>query len=271
MITDCLSEITDPRKNTNEVYSLESLVLIIFSSVISGYDTVEEMVEFTTLKLEWLNKWVELKRVPNAETLRFIICAICPKRLTQCFKKFVELNGLSTEGDCISIDGKTMRGTGNIDNDAIHIISAWSNKHSITLAALESKGKKNEIHTIPDVMDMVAANNAIFSTDAMGCQTKIAEKAIDTGNDYMLQIKDNQANLLKEIQAFYHKIEREGYTKDQCDTFEEIDKGHGRIEVRKYTQFQLTDWINGIENWKNLTTAVKVERTRIISDKDQGV
>lgn len=55
--------------------------------------------------------------------------------------------------------------------------------------------------TIPEVIRMVGAKNAIFSTDAMGCQTKIAASIIDSGNDYMLQIKGNQANLLKEVQA----------------------------------------------------------------------
>jgi len=268
IINQCTDGISDPRSTTNQIYSLEALILIVFSSVISGYDAVEEMVNFAELKLDWLKKWVDLKRAPSAETLRYFICAISPNQLTQCFSKFVELNNLKSERDCIPIDGKSMRSTDQANFDAIHVISAWSTEHGITLAALESKGKKNEIKTIPDVIEMVAVKNAIFSTDAMGCQKQIAEKAIESGNDYMLQIKDNQTNLLKEIQAYHHKLERDGYEPGSYDIHREVDKGHGRIEEREYLQFELTKWIDDFENWKGLKSAVMTRRKRIISGKE---
>lgn len=264
IIARCIDEIDDPRSTINRIFSLEALVLVIFSSVISGYDSVEEMVDFTELKFDWLNKWVDLPRVPSAETLRFLLCTISSQQLAQCFKKFVELNSLNQTGDFIPIDGKTMRGTDQQGFDAVHVISAWSTHHGLTLAALESQGKKNEIQTIPEVIRMVGAKNAIFSTDAMGCQTKIAASIIDSGNDYMLQIKGNQANLLKEIQAYHHKLERDGYDHESYQVLEEVDKGHGRIEQRCYTHFKLTDWVDGLDNWKSLKSAVKVNRKRTI-------
>ena len=60
IIARCIDEIDDPRSTINRIFSLEALVLVIFSSVISGYDSVEEMVDFTELKFDWLNKWVDL-------------------------------------------------------------------------------------------------------------------------------------------------------------------------------------------------------------------
>lgn len=33
----CIDEIDDPRSTINRIFSLEALVLVIFSSVISGY------------------------------------------------------------------------------------------------------------------------------------------------------------------------------------------------------------------------------------------
>jgi predicted transposase YbfD/YdcC len=268
MINECFGEIEDPRSHTNKIYSLEALLLIIFSAVISGYDSAEEMSEFATLKLSWLQQFVDLKRAPSAETLRFLLCALCPQQLTDCFSHLARYHNLSSKGDCIAIDGKTMRGTRHTGHEAVHIISAWSHTHGITLAALESKGKKNEIATLPDIIDYVSVQDAIFSTDAMGCQTSVADKIKSSGNDYVLQLKDNQATLLRDIQAYHHKLEREGFTADECNTFEEVDKGHGRIEVRRYTQFLLTDWIDNLDNWTGLTTAIKVERRRIIADEE---
>lgn len=267
MIIDCcVTEITDQRSNTNKVYSVEALMLLIFSAAISGYDSIEGIIGFGELKQEWLNKFVKLKALPSPETLRFFLCSINPNELTKCFAKFVEVNQLDFTGDCIGIDGKTMRGTQNKTSEAIHMISAWSHQHGITLAAMESKGKKNEIKTIPNVIDMLDAKNAVISTDAMGCQTAIAAKIIESGNDYMLQLKANQGKLFEQIQAYYHKLERENYAHTEYGFFEDINKGHGRIEVRKYAQFKLSDWVDDVKKWDQLNTAVRVERTRIIGD-----
>ena len=60
-----------------------------------------------------------------------------PQQLTDCFSHFARYHNLSSKGDCIAIDGKTMRGTRHTGHEAVHIISAWSHKHGITFAALE--------------------------------------------------------------------------------------------------------------------------------------
>jgi len=171
-------------------------------------------------------------------------------------------------GDSIAIDGKTMRGTARKGLSAVHMISAWSSRHGITLSAIESKGKKNEIETIPDVIDSLCVENATITIDAMGCQTEVAKKIIESKNDYVLQLKNNQKSLLEEVKAYHHKIEREKYIGVSWDVFEEIDKGHGRIEVRKYTQFEIGDWVECKTRWQKLVSAVKVDRIRIISNQE---
>ena len=47
----CIAHIRDPRDSKNQKYSLSSLMLIIFASLVSGIDTTEEMVEFAKLKV----------------------------------------------------------------------------------------------------------------------------------------------------------------------------------------------------------------------------
>ena len=102
----------------------------------------------------------------------------------------------------------------------------------------------------------------------MGCQTAIASKIIESGNDYVLQLKDNQKSMLEDVKAYFHKVNREDFSNTKYSVFEEIDKAHGRIEIRKYTQFELTDWIDNLSSWKSLTSAIQVERTRIVGEKE---
>lgn len=262
----CTKRITDPRKPKNRYYRLDSLIFLIFSAVISGYDTTESIVEFGRLKLNWLQKHVDLPRIPCRETLRFLLASLKADELIKGFEAFVAEH-YTPSGDCISIDGKTMRGTGKNGVDALHVVSAWSGTAGLTLCALASEGKKNEIKTVPKVLDKINIEGAVVSLDAMGCQREISSRVIAGGGDYMLQIKGNQSALLEEVKAYEHRLIRENFKDCHHDTFEEFNKEHGRLESRKYTHFELSDWVSNKSKWEGAETIVRVERTREISGK----
>lgn len=261
-IESCTLHITDPRHSKNQKYPFSSLMLIVFSSVISGYDTPDAMVEFAKLKQGWLQKYVTLETIPCIETLRYFIACIHPDQLIKGFQAFVDS---AVEGDIISIDGKTMRGTRNQAFEALHVVSAWSKAQGITLAALESKGKSNEIKTVPDLLELIDVKGATVTTDAMSCQRDIAAKIQAKGGDYVLQLKNNQANLLKEVEAYHHKLERDGYLDIKHEQFEEIDKGHGRVETRICHHIELNDWVSGRELWAGAQSIIRMERSRFTS------
>jgi len=262
-----LSILKDPRSTKNRVYSTESLLLIIFSSVVSGYHTVDDMLAFADAQLDWLKKYVKLERVPSYETLRFFLCCIEPEVLVELFQEFIAAQKLDFTGDIVAIDGKTMRGTGNAKSDALHVLSAWSSEHGLTLGVMKSSGKKNEIKTIPNLIESLNVRNAILTTDAMGCQKAIVKAIRKSKNDYVLQVKGNQKTLLEDIESmFEYGCHSEKYTLKTSE-FEQVEKGHGRIEQRKYTQFELDkDLISNMSDWEGLRTAIRVERKRSIND-----
>ena len=263
------SEVTDPRQAKNQKYSFESLMLIAFSSIISGCESVEEINLFAKTKLDWLRKFVELPGVPCVETLRYFICAVNPNELSACFQSFAQQHNVKGQGDHLAIDGKTMRGSKNKDEGAIHLFSVWSRTHGITLSMLESEGKKNEIKTIPKILDSVDIEGATVSLDAMGCQKAIATKIIEKKGDYVLQLKGNQGSLLEQVEAFYHLQVRENFKGLGHEVFEEADKGHGRLELRTYTHFSITDWVEGAEKWTGLKSIIRACRVRESDDKRQ--
>ncbi|HEY7773420.1 MAG TPA: ISAs1 family transposase [Marinagarivorans sp.] len=256
--------VTDPRDAKNQKYSLSSLLLIVFSAAVSGYDSVDDIVEFAQRKLTWLQQFTELKRIPCAETLRHFLASVSAHELTKGFEAFVS----EVSEDIISIDGKTMRGSRNSSFDALHILSAWSQSKGITLAALKSEGKKNEIKTIPKVLDLIELKGATVTLDAMGCQREIAQDIVSRGGDYILQIKNNQKSLNTEIQAYFHKLQRDGFPEGSMVSFEEVDKGHGRIEERKVHQVLLSNWVEAGDQWAQARSFIRVERTRIINNQE---
>lgn len=85
---------------------------------------------------------------------------------------------------------------------------------------------------------------------------KTFETAIKTGNDLLVQVKENQQQLLsdcRDTERFNTKTE----------THSTSDKGHGRIERRTITVHKTTNWITDCA-WKLLLAVIiVVDRTRI--------
>ena len=263
-IASIQKHIQDTRSQAHISYSLESLVFIIFSAVLSGYYSSREISEFAKVKFEWISKHITLESPPCRETLRMALCMISPKALINALSEFIENN----HHKHIAIDGKTMRATAHSNENALHILSAWCSTNGITLSAILSEGKKNEIKSIPKLIQILGCTDTVITIDAMGCQKSIAAEIIQTKNDYILQIKANQKKLKEQISAFYQICWRQNFNNVKYSNYEDIDKGHGRIEIRKYELFELSEWIDQLDDWSMLKSAVKVTRTRIVGNRE---
>ncbi len=83
---------------------------------------------------------------------------------------------------------------------------------------------------------MLDIENSIITLDAMGCQQDVAKQIIKQKADYILALKGNHSDMQGELEAWWYKSEREGFTKSNADEHTEISSGHGRIETRIYQQ-----------------------------------
>ncbi len=92
--------------------------------------------------------------------------------------------------------------------------------------------KTNEITAIPELLTMLDIENSIITLDAMGCQQEIAKQIIKQKADYILALKGNHSGMQRELEAWWHKSEREGLTSSNYDKDRKISSGHGRIETR---------------------------------------
>jgi hypothetical protein len=88
------------------------------------------------------------------------------------------------------------------------VLSAWSADQGISLGALASEGKSNEIKTIPKLLDTINIQGA------MGCQRSIAAKIRERQGDYALQVKANPCGRVV-IQRLDIKTEGVSISRDQ--------------------------------------------------------
>jgi predicted transposase YbfD/YdcC len=62
----------------------------------------------------------------------------------------------------------------------MHLISAFASEVGIVSAQLKVDGKSNEITALPVLIELLDLVGAIVTIDAMGCQTKVVEKILES-------------------------------------------------------------------------------------------
>jgi predicted transposase YbfD/YdcC len=108
------------------------------------------------------------------------------------------------------------------------------------------------------MLEKLNIEGSVVTADALNCQKPIAEKIRDKGAHYFLALKRNQGTLFEDAQSYF--LGREKLT---C--FEDIHKGHGRLEVRRCWSVDDIEWLKKEHfGWKDLKSICYIERERHI-------
>ena len=265
-IHEHIKELKDPRRVTkgNFKYPLNEIFFLVISAVISGTEDWQGIALFGEEKIAWLRNFLPYEKgTPSHDVLGDLFARIDLQNFESVFIKWINAISEITNGTIISIDGKTIRGSGdsNIPNSAVHVVSAYATNQMLCFGQTSVDKKQNEITAIPELLDMLAIKGGVVTIDAMGCQKKIAEKIIGKEADYVLMVKGNQQELKEQVEKLFE------YYKEPCDVDQTIDSGHGRIEDRKCEMIGDLRFLDGKEQWVGLQSVVKISSKRYIKKK----
>jgi predicted transposase YbfD/YdcC len=244
-LMDHFAALDDPRQSGKVLYPLPEILLVVLCGTLAGAEDFVEMRRWAGVNQPFLQRFLPYAGgVPSHDTLNDVINAIDGDLFSQCFSDWVdslrEAMGGPDEPEVVAIDGKTSRRTHDRGKDRgpLHMVSAWASRQRLVLGQQACEAKSNEITAIPLLLERLALAGALVTIDAMGCQTKIAQKIIDRGGDYLLAVKDNQPSLHDEIARYF-----EDTAPAKLDQFQTTDGDHGRIEVRHHLVSHDVDWI----------------------------
>jgi predicted transposase YbfD/YdcC len=200
----------------------------------------------------------EILLIAIAAILSFnrVFSALDPEELEKGFVAWVSSIARLTAGEVVAIDGKALRGTQEAGKKAIvHMVSAWANTNCLVLGQRKVDEKSNEIKAIPKLLDALALSGTVVTIDAIGCQRTIAEKIVANQADYILAVKENQGQLLEEIQDSFRMLTADAVA-------EEIDCGHGRVEQRRCSVIADLSLVEKAAEWASLQGLVRIEAER---------
>jgi len=263
-----LSTLRDPRMRQKVKHKLTDVVAIAVCAVMGGAETWEEIQAFAECKEEWLSGFLTLDNgIPSDLTFQRIFSMIDPQVFQAILLAwFEEITACST-GKLIAIDGKALRASVEkaSGQSPLHLVSAWSSEQSLLLGQVRVEYKSNEIAAIPKLLQIIEVQGSTITIDAMGCQKAIATDIVSRGGDYVLSLKGNQGSLHDQIKQEFDGVSPEMLSTRLGACHETVEKGHGRIEVRRYWQQSQIAWIQDRQLWDGLRSIGIVDSTRIIN------
>ena len=127
------------------------------------------------------------------DTTQRVFLLLNPVEFQDCFQSWANSFKKQIDGETIAIDGKALKGSrdNTLGRKAIYMVSAWASENKIVLGQVKVNEKSNEITAIPKLLELLDTTGCTVTIDAMGTQTKIAEKIIENKADYILGLKGN--------------------------------------------------------------------------------
>ncbi len=114
------------------------------------------------------------------------------------------------------------------------MVSAWFCHNRPVLGQEATQEKSNEITAIPKLLELLELKRCLVTIDAMGCQRAIAKQIIDQGGDYVLEFKGDQGAQHEAVEDFFNLAQANQFAGVAHDYVEELDKDHGRLEIRRF-------------------------------------
>jgi predicted transposase YbfD/YdcC len=256
------------QREDNKRHKLIDIITIVICASICGAEKWEDIETFGKAKIGWLEKFLELPHgIPSKDTFRRVFAFLNPQEFNKRFSEWISSLNLKTDNEIVSIDGKTLRRSHNLDKPAIHMVSAWANKAGIALGQVKVDKKSNEITAIPELLKILEIEGCIITIDAMGTQKAIAKQIIDKKADYVLALKGNQESLHEDIKLYFEKTSEKELTEAPFDYHKTLNKDHGRIEKREYWSTNDINWLSMKGEWEGLQSVCMMKTERTIKDK----
>ncbi|HEY9895752.1 MAG TPA: ISAs1 family transposase [Candidatus Sericytochromatia bacterium] len=259
------SSLEDPRRAATIEHQLIDIVAIAICAVVCGAESWTDLEEYGKAKQAWLETFLSLPNgIPSHDTFARVLARLEPQQMQECFLSWIRAVSQLTLGEVVAIDGKELRHSYDqaTGKRAIAMVSAWASTNRLVLGQRKVDEKSNEITAIPQLLQVLALSGCTVTIDAMGCQKEIANAIVDRGADYVLALKANQPNLYEDVQWLFEQAVATNFQGVAHDFQQTIDKGHGRIEIRRCWTLKELDYLVQKPHWRGLASLAMVQSER---------
>ena len=276
-LIDHFQDLEDPRVDRRKDHDLIDVLVIAVCCLLCAGEGFNDMQEFGRAKEAWFRTFLRLRNgIPSHDTFNRVFAALDPKLFLESFLRWTESLRQAIPREIVALDGKALRRALNKKESPKYVVSAWAEGNGLVLGQLQVEEKSNEITALPQLLRALELAGCIVTTDAMGCQKKIAREIVEADADYVLALKGNHEIIHEEVKSFLNSTLAEKHaarppgvampkTAAALQEFVTVEKDHGRLETRRYYQSDQLDWLEDKPKWEGLRSVGLVESIREIN------
>lgn len=200
---DALAQMPDPRSRHGRVHPLPAVLGLVVLALLLGRTSLAGIARFGRQHgspLAWALGFRRGK-TPTVSTLSRTLRRFEAAQLEALIARWIDSRCNLVENEHISLDGKTLRGSRAGEVPGVHLVAAYAPRVQAVLAQVRVDAKTNEHKAALELLGILPVAGKVVVGDAMFCQREIAHEIVEAKGDYVLFVKDNQPNLLIDIQA----------------------------------------------------------------------
>ena len=261
------NDIPAPRREQGRRHALSDLFALTLCAFTAGAETLVAVEAFGHAQIDWLRRFVPMTGgVPSHDTLSRVFALLDRDHFERAFASWAAEAFERTDGQTapvVAVDGKRLRRAHDADVPMTTVVSAWASESRVAFGQVATHEGEGEISAIPRLLALFDVSGCIVTTDAAGCQTDIAALVVGGGGDYVFALKGNQAGLREEAERWTLEATLSG----GVDAFETSERGHGRVETRRYWSAPVPEDAIRKLLWPGLTSIGMVESTRTVNGR----
>jgi Transposase DDE domain len=176
-----------------------------------GYSAIAQWGEDQDIAL--MHQLGFTRKPPKLGGIRKVLIALNGKAFEEALTRWAEtllrrpIPAERSPPAAFALDGKSVRGSFDGLEKAVHLLSLLAHESGLTLAqtAVPNGGenKTNEHKTALRLLEGMVLEGRLITGDAMFCQRDLSQQVIDAQGHYLWFVKANQPTLLNDIQAAF--------------------------------------------------------------------
>jgi len=251
-----MNEVEAESKHEGYWYSISDVLTMMVCGMLCGLQRIDDIHDWakSTPTRRFLEREFGITRILCRAQFYNILGRVDADKFKRAFINWMRRVVQSVKKKTVAIDGKTVCGTDKLteDGSVLHIASALVSELKLVIGSQECTTKTGEITAFRELIDMLDISGAVVVADALHCNQNSAKAVIAAKADYLFVVKDNIPTLKADIELYIQN--------ENIPSHRTIEKNGGRIEKRTAYACSEIDWLDGKENWMNISCIGAIHR-----------
>ena len=199
---DCFLSVADPRSPLGKRHPLGAILTLCSVAMLCGCRSLFAVAQFGRDRGQHFAHALGFTRqtTPCCTTLHNLFVALDKSAFEDAIARWTAAAAAARGWSTVSLDGKTLRGSTDVQLPGVHLLAAYAHEAGIVLRQLPVDAKTNEHKAALEMLDLIPVKGKLLTGDAMFCQRDLSRKIRAKQGDYLWPVKDNQPDLLAAIE-----------------------------------------------------------------------